>query len=127
MQIPAVMIPPAARRTDADLEAMDEAVEAMGNALDSEAGFIEADLRFHLIVAAATRNRVATHLMHAIRDLLQRSLSSAYHVPGSPERAVEMHGRIVAAIAAGDPAAARALMLEHVSGVQSDILGSRRG
>jgi DNA-binding FadR family transcriptional regulator len=117
----------ASRRTDADLEGMGEAVEAMEHGLGSEAAFIEADLRFHLIVADATRNRVATHLMHAIRDLLQRSLSSAYHVQGSPERAVAMHRRIVDAIAASDPAAARALMLEHVSGVEQDILGSKRG
>jgi GntR family transcriptional repressor for pyruvate dehydrogenase complex len=115
----------ASRRTDHDLEQMDEAVEAMERALDSESAFIEADLRFHLFVAEATRNRVATHLMHAIRDLLQRSLSSAFHVAGSPERAIEMHGRIVDAIARCDAAGARALMLEHVSGVERDILGSK--
>jgi GntR family transcriptional repressor for pyruvate dehydrogenase complex len=117
----------ASRRSDHDLEDLDEAVEAMERGLGSEPAFIEADLRFHLIVAEATRNRVVTHLMHAIRDLLQRSLSSAYHVPGSPERAVEMHRRIVDAVAASDPHAARALMLEHVSGVERDILGSKRG
>ena len=62
--------------------------------------------------------------MDAIRSLLQRSLSSAYHIPGSPEGAVVLHRLILEAITAGRPEEARQRMQEHVSRVERDIMGS---
>ena len=120
----------ASRRSQSDLERMTAEVEAMEAGLASEEGFITADLRFHLIVAEATRNRLILHLMHAIRALLQRSLSSAYHIPGSPQGAIELHHLIIEAIAARRPEEARQRMQEHVSRVERDITqrgdGARR-
>lgn len=110
----------AQRRTQAQLQRMLSEIDEMHRGLDSEERFIEADLRFHLTVAEATRNRVLVYLMHAIRDLLQRSLSSSYHIPGSPERAVEMHRLIAAAIAKKQPEEARRRMHEHVARVERD-------
>jgi GntR family transcriptional repressor for pyruvate dehydrogenase complex len=116
----------AARRTRAHLDRMADAVDAMEAVLDSEPKFIDADLRFHMTVAEASGNRVATHLMHAIRDLLQRALSSVYHVPGSPERAIGMHRLILEAIRDRRPDVARDRMHEHVESVERDIRGSGR-
>jgi GntR family transcriptional repressor for pyruvate dehydrogenase complex len=116
----------AARRTRDHLERMAGAVEAMEAGLGSEQSFIDADLRFHMTVAEASGNRVARHLMHAIRGLLQRALSSVYHVPGSPDRAIEMHQLILDAIRDRRPDVARERMHEHVESVERDIRGSRR-
>jgi GntR family transcriptional regulator, transcriptional repressor for pyruvate dehydrogenase complex len=116
----------ATRRTNADLRAMDAAVGAMEAGLGSEQSFIDADLRFHLRLAEATRNRVVVHLMHAIRALLQRSLSSSYHIPGSPERAIELHRLILEAIQEKHPEEARQRMQEHVSRVERDIRGAQK-
>ena len=116
----------AARRKRAHLDRMAEAVGAMERGLDSEQSFIDADLRFHLTVADASGNRVATHLMDAIRGLLQRALSSSYHVAGSPERAIEMHELILDAIRDRRPDVARDRMREHVESVERDIRGTRR-
>jgi GntR family transcriptional regulator, transcriptional repressor for pyruvate dehydrogenase complex len=116
----------AARRTRAHLDRMADAVDAMEAGLDLEPKFIDADLRFHMTVAEASGNRVATHLMHAIRDLLQRALSSVYHVPGSPERAIGMHRLILEAIRDRRPDVARDRMHEHVESVERDIRGSGR-
>jgi GntR family transcriptional regulator, transcriptional repressor for pyruvate dehydrogenase complex len=117
----------ATRRTQSDLRRMATAIDAMEEGLEAEHSFIEADLRFHLTVADASRNRVALHLMHAIRELLQRSLSSSYHVPGSPEGAIEMHRLILEAIADKEPEAARQRMQEHVSRVARDTLPRKAG
>jgi len=111
----------ASRRTHADLDVMARAIEGMVEGLGSEQSFIDADLHFHLTVAEATRNRVATHLMNAIRALLLRSLSSAFHIAGSPERAIEMHRLILDAISGRRPEEARQLMQEHVARVERDI------
>ena len=117
----------ATRRRRPQLALLDAAVEEMEAGLSSEEQFIAADLRFHLTVAAATRNRVIVHLMDAIRTRLQRSLSSAYHIAGSPERAVEMHRLITESIAARHPEQARQLMQEHVARVERDISGRGKG
>jgi GntR family transcriptional regulator, transcriptional repressor for pyruvate dehydrogenase complex len=111
----------ASRRLDSEVARMGEEVDAMEAGLDSQEGFITADLRFHLIVAEASRNRVVVHLMHAIRALLQRSLASSYHIPGSPEGAIELHRLILEAIAKRRPEEARQRMQEHVSRVERDI------
>lgn len=119
----------ASRRRDADVDEMAREIEAMDAGLASEQDFITADLRFHLAIAQASQNRLIVHLMHAIRTLLQRSLASSFHVPGSPEHAVEMHRRILGAIAAQDPDEARRQMHEHVSRVEREVTQykARRG
>jgi GntR family transcriptional regulator, transcriptional repressor for pyruvate dehydrogenase complex len=111
----------ASRRTAADLRAMESVVEDMDDGLSSEQRFISADLAFHMAIAAASGNPVLVHLMHAIRELLQRSLSSSYHIPGSPERAIDMHRLILEAIAERRPEDARQRMQEHVARVERDI------
>jgi GntR family transcriptional repressor for pyruvate dehydrogenase complex len=116
----------AARRTRDHLDRMSAAVDAMEEGLSSEQAFIDADLRFHMTVAEASANRVARHLMHAIRDLLQRALSSVYHVPGSPDRAIEAHQMILEAIRDRRPDVARSRMQEHVESVERDIRGFRK-
>ena len=116
----------AARCTRSQLQRMAEAVDDMEAGLASEEEFINADLRFHLSVAEATRNRVAMHLMDAIRGLLQRALSSSYHVSGSPQRAIEMHRLIVEAIRDRRPDLARERMQKHVESVERDIRGAAR-
>jgi GntR family transcriptional repressor for pyruvate dehydrogenase complex len=116
----------AKRRTREDLRAMVAALEGMEEGLASEQQFIDADLRFHLSVAEATRNRVLVHLMNAVRALLLRSLASSYHIPGSPERAVEMHRKILGAIEAQDEDEARDLMRDHVVRVERDVARATR-
>lgn len=111
----------ASRRTKTQLRRMHQEIGAMEEGLSSEERFIDADLRFHLIVAEATRNRIVVHLMNAIRDLLHRSLASSYHIDGSPERAIEMHRLIAEAISEQRPEDARQRMQEHVARVERDI------
>lgn len=111
----------AARRTDGDLRQMAEAIEEMVDGLSSQDRYITADLRFHLAVAAASRNRVALRMMHAIRDLLHRALAQIYHVPGSPARSITQHRLILEAIGAQDAEAARMAMRDHLQRVELDI------
>jgi GntR family transcriptional repressor for pyruvate dehydrogenase complex len=109
------------RRHDEDLGRMLTAVHEMKEALSSEERYIDADLRFHLAIANATKNRFAMHLMHAIRGPLHEALASIYHVPGSPQTSLEQHRLILDAVAAGDTEEARARMLEHLRRVERDV------
>lgn len=111
----------AVRRTDQDLVAMRNAIEEMVQGLAAQDRYIGADLQFHLTVVGSTRNRIALHMMHAIRGPLQHALASIYHIPGSPQQSIAQHREILAAIAAEDAGAARQRMREHLLRVEGDI------
>ena len=114
----------AERHGEEHLREMAEATAEMAASLAATDGadrFIDADLRFHLALADATGNRLVTHSMHAVRDVLRRALSTVYHVPQSPESAVVEHNAIRAAVAAGDAAKARDEMRFHLRRVESDV------
>ncbi len=111
----------ALRRGESDLEAMAHAIDEMDDGLRSQERYIDADLRFHLTIAAATRNRMTLHMMQAIRTPLQHALGSIYYIPGSPQRSIAQHRQILQAIRSGDPVAARQCMREHLARVEGDI------
>jgi GntR family transcriptional regulator, transcriptional repressor for pyruvate dehydrogenase complex len=113
----------ATRRTESELLAMAGAIEEMKDSLQTQERYIAADLRFHLTIAAATRNRMTQHMMQAIRAPLQHALGSIYYIPGSAQRSIDQHRQILQAIRLGDPAAARQRMREHLARVESDIDG----
>ncbi len=116
----------AERHTDSHLALMDAAIEEMAAALASDdpsrgARYIDADLRFHLAIAEATRNGVVLHTMDALRGVIRRALMSIFLVPESPERSFEQHRAIRTAIAARDATEAREAMRAHLVRVESDV------
>lgn len=111
----------AARRTDRDLAALANAVVAMREGLGSADRYIDADLAFHVGIAQATGNRIAAHLMHAIRDVLARTLTEIFRIPGSPESSLDQHRLILEALADRDPEGARHRMREHLVKVEGEL------
>src|SRR5438132_1580886 len=82
------------------LAQMHSAIEEMRQGLDAADGeqYIDADLRFHLVIADATRNRLILHSMGALREVIRRALISIFRIPHSAERSVAQHEAILAAI-----------------------------
>ncbi len=113
----------AERRADEHIERMDSAIEEMRQGLIAESGerYIDGDLRFHLVIAEATNNRLILHSMGALREVIRRALISIFLIPQSPERSLEQHKAIRAAIADGDPERARAEMRDHLVRVEADV------
>lgn len=111
----------ATRRMSEHLTEMAAAIDEMEGRLVDEKAFIDADLAFHLTVARACGNRVALHLMHAIRGQIQHAFGSAFVVPGGPERSIVQHREILAAIAARKSDEARRLMHSHIQRVEREI------
>lgn len=115
----------AERHGDVHLAVMDEAIEEMQKALaDGDGGadrYIDADLRFHVAIADATRNGVILHSMGALREVIRRALMSIFRITGSPERSLEQHRAIRAAIAARDATRAREEMRAHLVRVETDV------
>jgi GntR family transcriptional regulator, transcriptional repressor for pyruvate dehydrogenase complex len=113
----------AERHGEQHLGEMQAAIDEMDASLSDRGGdrFIDADLRFHLAVAAATGNRLVVHSMQAVRDVVRRALMTVFVIPQSPESAVVEHRAIRAAIASGDPVRARHEMTHHLVRVEADV------
>jgi len=115
----------ARRATQADLVALAETLERMTAAAVQTAGgpsaedrFHDADVAFHRAVIHATGN----HALGRMTEPVHRALAAARRPLARPEHRLERslpeHRRILAAIAEGDPAAARAAMREHLLTVE---------
>jgi len=113
----------AERRADEHLAQMESAIEEMRQGLDAASGeqYIDADLRFHLVIADATRNRLILHSMGALREVIRRALISIFQIPKSAERSLAQHEAILAAIADGDAQRARNEMRDHLVRVEADV------
>jgi GntR family transcriptional repressor for pyruvate dehydrogenase complex len=111
----------AKRRTRSDVATLRRETAAMERGLDSADDYIAADIRYHLAIAAATRNPLLLHLMEAIRGRLTEMFGTVYRYPGGPEQSVAQHREIGAAIEARDSERARRLITEHVERVEREL------
>jgi DNA-binding FadR family transcriptional regulator len=114
------------------LARMDAAIDEMARGLEVSGperaeAYIDGDLGFHLAIAEATRNGLLLHTMSALREVIRRALMSIFLIPDSPERSLEQHREIRAAIAAGEADRARANMLAHLERVESDVRDALSG
>jgi GntR family transcriptional repressor for pyruvate dehydrogenase complex len=111
----------AARRTGADLQALSALVaESRASRGDAEAG-AQADMRFHEALAAATHNALLPVLLGAMETVLLGARRLAYGLPETLDNALLHHEQILAAVERGDPAGARAAMLEHLREAETTL------
>lgn len=110
----------ATRRKTQDLKRMRDAYERMEQATklppsaEAEDRFHRADLDFHEGLAAATRNPALGELVRIIRGALLTARYPLARPQYRHERALPEHHRILLAIEAGDPDAARAAVTAHL-------------
>jgi GntR family transcriptional regulator, transcriptional repressor for pyruvate dehydrogenase complex len=81
---------------------------------------IDADLRFHSLLAEATQNPVFGVLLEPLAHLMRLSRKATLSRTGA-ERAVAGHLAILEAIRQGDPEAARRAMYEHLAMAEQDL------
>jgi GntR family transcriptional repressor for pyruvate dehydrogenase complex len=103
--------------TEADIQAMQQAVDTMDTALDNADVYVEADLKFHRALATASQNSLITILLDPIVDLLREQRKRIFLVEGGPERGQYHHKRILKAVATHNPIAAREAMAVHLKQV----------
>ncbi|RYE85797.1 MAG: FadR family transcriptional regulator, partial [Oxalobacteraceae bacterium] len=111
----------ASRRSDAQAAALRDALADMGRALASGTTSVEADVRFHRLVAEATGNRYFVEMLGQLGNTLipRARLNTPGLAPDRPgdylERVNREHEDIYNAILRQDPEAARAAMRTHLS------------
>lgn len=106
--------------TEADIQTMERAIEAMDAAMNDADAFAEADLEFHLALATATQNPLIPILLDPVVDLLREHRKRIFLVDGGPQRGQYHHRRILAAIKAHDSEAAYQAMCDHLQQVLTD-------
>jgi len=114
----------AARRTDADLKAMTDALKAMRDAPYGSVAWLKSDLEFHRAVSKATRNAYMGQFMTFIAERIREAILAAGNRQGSDDMAritIGEHESILAAIRASDTAAARAAMQDHLTGAAKRV------
>jgi GntR family transcriptional regulator, transcriptional repressor for pyruvate dehydrogenase complex len=79
----------------------------------------EQDASFHIEIAEAAGNAVLVSLVGRLHDLHRVQLEWSLRRTSRVAETLAEHTRIVEAISARDPSAARALMLEHIAAAES--------
>ncbi|ASQ97460.1 MULTISPECIES: FadR/GntR family transcriptional regulator [Streptomyces] len=127
---PAAVRLAAERRTDADLAALDAAVDAMGAGGSDAAHAVEADLAFHRALLVATHNELLERMEMVIESGLAHRDRIVHSSPHSQDP-VPAHRAVLDAVRAQDPRAAEAAMralldqagrdLDRVGGSDNDM------
>jgi len=108
----------ARRATESDIDRLDRCLEAMHGNLQKDHAFTDEDADFHLAIAEATHNKIQTHLMFSIYDLLKEKVGLCYY-DNEAELIYQQHCRVVEAIKQRDEAMAHVKMEEHLAYVES--------
>jgi DNA-binding GntR family transcriptional regulator len=102
----------ATREQVAALEALSDS--AAGLQGESASAFVAQDLRLHLAIAAAGRNRYLEDALTRILPMSARLWHRLYREVGSDHKFMFQHGEIIDAISARDPEAAEAATTAHL-------------
>jgi GntR family transcriptional repressor for pyruvate dehydrogenase complex len=111
---PAVARVAAARASDEDLADLQRILDTQRRKLAAGGSAIVEDTAFHAVLARATRNRVVMRIMETLNNLLIESRKLTLKQKGRPERSIEGHEAVVAALRRRDADAASLAMLMHI-------------
>lgn len=102
------------RRTDEDLDEIDEALAFMEREINDEGRGELGDQRFHAAVTAAAHSNLLADLMRELSPLIRETRIESLAQPGRPHQSLAGHRRIAEAIRAQNPGRAAQAMLEHI-------------
>ncbi|MBS4210394.1 FadR/GntR family transcriptional regulator [Bacillus sp. FJAT-50079] len=110
-------------RSEANLQAMEAALQEMKLASGNEELGEKADLAFHLAIAEASQNQLLSSLLHHVSELMQETMKETrrlwlYSKQTTTEKLYEEHKKIYEAIVRGNDEEARETMLEHLENVE---------
>jgi GntR family transcriptional repressor for pyruvate dehydrogenase complex len=110
----------AKRAKDDDIARLDRSIASMEAKLKQRISVVEDDADFHLAIAEATHNKIQTHLMFSIYDLLKESLGG-YYESIDMQDVYTQHSLVVEAIKKRDADLAGSRMREHLDYVESRV------
>jgi GntR family transcriptional repressor for pyruvate dehydrogenase complex len=82
------------------------------------------DALFHMRIVEAAGNRFLIRTLGVLQEILARGMETTLRVPGRLEKSRRDHKRILDALLAGDPVAARRAARSHIRGARTAALSS---
>jgi GntR family transcriptional repressor for pyruvate dehydrogenase complex len=117
----------ARRATPEQIAKLHSIIDRLQEGHDDATVFLQADVELHLTLAEAADNRYLLRAMTGIRSMLRRDLELGAELSirrlGDLQNAVDEHRRLVEAIAARDPEAARHSMILVIAQNREHVLG----
>lgn len=117
------------RRTEDDLQKMEEILENAEQSVGDAESFIDYDMQFHLAVAEASKNAMYTIMLQVCRNMIGEALTNIFG-KGSGSEQEERYQRILAAhksvyqaVSEGREEEVYQKMKRHLIDAESDILG----
>jgi GntR family transcriptional repressor for pyruvate dehydrogenase complex len=104
----------ASRRTDEDLQDLEAILGETRQHLDDPEVYIKSDVAFHAALARATKNELLVIILDSLVEVMIEVRLLTLRVPGITSLALSHHERILEAVSAGDPEAAKAAMDAHM-------------
>ena len=111
---PAIARVAATRATEEDLADLQRILDTQRRKLAAGGSAIVEDTAFHAVLARATGNRVLMRIMETLNDLLIESRRLTLKQKGRPQRSIQGHEAVVAALRQRDPDAASLAMRIHI-------------
>jgi DNA-binding FadR family transcriptional regulator len=100
--------------TDEDFADLQRILDAQRRKLKTGQSNIVEDTAFHAALARSTRNRVVVSIMATLNDLLVESRTLTLKQKGRPEKSIEGHEAVVAALRRRDAEGAAQAMYSHI-------------
>ena len=119
---PALAARAAERVMPEELVELREIVEAQERKVAAGESYVEEDTRFHEIIGRAARNELLVTMLTAVFDVLRASREEWLQTNARAHASLDAHRRILAALEAHDPAAAREASAGHIRAVGEGIL-----
>ncbi len=117
------------RATAADISDIEDAYAGMKKAVVHGGDYVTYDLRFHLGLLKASRNRMLIQMGKALSALLRTSFELSTTRKDGPASSLPMHREVLDAVIAHDPERAERAIRRLIDGAHADIeliLSSRR-
>lgn len=111
----------AAHATKDQIAALYDSISAMEANLDDEEFFLEENLRFHQVCAAAARNEVLRVFHSSLKQISDGHAIGVDYNPRHVKSVIQAHRCIADAIAAGDSQAAYEAMVQHMNAFENFV------
>ena len=112
----------ATRVSPDEVTEMEEILGRQEKKLNSGESTVGEDSEFHYAIALASGNSVVLKVLDTLMDLLRDSRERSLQVEGRPQKSLDGHRRILAAIKRHDSDAAKVAMRRHIEDVEEIVL-----
>ncbi len=113
--------------TASEINELEEILEEQAKDLGNGLNLTKTDSEFHNLLTRTAKNRVLERLLFAILDLLAQTREKYLQVEGRAQKSLKGHQKILSAIKARNPVAARQAMRRHLEEIEHILFNKKKG